>query len=239
MARTFRRVFINTHISLGQFLITDTRKIHHLLNILRVKRGDKLCLFNESDGEWLAEIMSIKGKTITCDVQKKIRELEEESGIKIAFAPIKQDRLRFLIEKATEIGVDAFIPVTTNRSIVRDVNIHKTHSYITNAVEQSERITVPEITKAYDLKKFLKDYSKDTIIFCNECEQSRHISQIGQKNKYIILVGPEGGFTEEERNLLTSKTNVISVRLIKNILRSETAAIVALSNFIINQYDKV
>jgi 16S rRNA (uracil1498-N3)-methyltransferase len=233
MDRTVRRVLIENNIRGDQVFITDAKKTHHLLNVLRIRKGDDIRIFNEHDGEWLATIVNIKGKHIEAKIQQKLREPEAGSGIRIAFSPIKQDRLKFLIEKSTEIGVDSFIPVITNRSVIRDVNIKKLESYIVGAVEQSERITVPTITKPYDLKDFLKDHNKDTIVFCNESEQNKSISRLDSDKNYIILIGSEGGFTEQENNLFAVYPNVISVKLTKNILRAETAAIVALSNFMI------
>jgi 16S rRNA (uracil1498-N3)-methyltransferase len=213
-------------------LIDDKAKLHHLLAVLRIKVGEQLRLFNSRDGEWLAEVISIhKRNSIQLRVIELLNTTEKPSGLRLAFTLIKQTM--FIVEKATELGVDGFIPLITNRCVVRHPNMHKLDSYIRGAVEQSERITVPSITQAITLEEFIKQYGATSrIIFCNEEERGCSIDQLGTVNDAIILIGPEGGFTEQERSMLLACPDVVSVSLTRNILKAETAAIFALSRLI-------
>lgn len=228
--RSTKRILLEDDVFGDEITISDTQKLHHLLNVTRVKVAEKIRVFNEQEGEWESEIIEIKNKRhIKATVIKKIREAEKKSGIKIAFASIKLERLKLLLEKCTEIGGDAFMPLITERCVVRDVNIDKLKPHIVGAVEQSERITVPLISEPLSLEKFLADNKEAQIIFCNEMEISKPINSIKIGANSIILIGPEGGFTENERNMLLKHANINSVFLTRNILRSETAAIFALS----------
>lgn len=234
MYRTVHRVFVINKIAVGNVVLEDQESVHHLANVLRVSIGTELRVFNEVDGEWLAKIVAIsKKKSIELNVTSQIRVPEPRSKVSLAFALIKPDRMRFVIEKATEIGADELIPIITQRCIIRSINKQKLDSYVVGAVEQSERLTIPIIKEASSLEIFLKIYKESSIIFCNEYEESKSIREISSSNeKRVIVIGPEGGFTDKERTLVLSYPNVKSVYLTKNILRAETAAIFALSNLI-------
>ena len=225
------RVFLKEPIGAGRIAILDKAKSHHLINVMRIKIRENLQVFNENDGEWAATVLCLK-PFLEIEVHKLLRLAEAKSQIKIAFALIKPDRLRFLVEKTTEIGVDGLIPILTDRCVVRNINLPKINLYIEGAVEQSHRITVPKVTPLCLLKNLPELYSEEQIIFCNELEKTTSLKELasvtGSKSK-IILIGPEGGFTEKERNLLLSLSNVTSIFLTQNILRAETAAIFALS----------
>lgn len=228
--RSTKRILLDEEIFGEEITISDPQKLHHLLNVTRVKVAEKIRIFNEQEGEWESEIIEVKNKRhIKATVIKKIRDAEKKSGIKIAFSSIKPERLKLLLEKCTEIGADAFMPLITERCVVRDLNIDKLKPHIVGAVEQSERITVPLISKPLSLEKFLEANQEAQIIFCNEVEIAKPISSIKSAGNSIILIGPEGGFTDNERNMLLKQPNINSVFLTRNILRSETAAIFALS----------
>lgn len=226
-----RRTFTQESIKKGALEITCKKKLHHLLSVLRVRVNDYLRIFNSTDGEWISTVSAIHSKKqISLEVIENLREAENCSNISIAFSPIKPDRLRFLIEKCTEIGVNRFIPVITSRSITRRLNEEKVNSYIAGAVEQSERIRYPSITPACSLKNFIATFSNESIIFCNEKDNSLSIDSIQNDGKSrILFIGPEGGFSDEEINSLMMLSNIHSVFLTQNILRAETAAIFALS----------
>lgn len=213
--------------------ITSKEKRHHLNTVLKIKAGENLRLFNQTHGEWLGQVQEVNKKEIKIAIQEQLRKMKPESGIIIAFAPIKPDRLRFLIEKCTEIGAAEFIPVITERTIMRSIKQEKLHSYAVGASEQSERLFVPEIKEIVSLKNFIRAYSTNPILFCNERSDSSFINRALQKlpeiHRLIIFIGPEGGFSTAEQKLLAAKKNIYSVSLGENILRTETAAIFALS----------
>ena len=132
-----------------------------------------------------------------------------------------------MIQKTTELGVQKFIPLLCERSVVREINIKRTEKIITEACEQSNRITVPKIQELQMLDEFIKNFPEDgKIVFCDINSQSKDLyNKLSKKNPICILIGPEGDFSEEERQFITNYKNVISITLGKNILRAETAAI--------------
>lgn len=226
MYNPLRRVYSENKISTGDFVFSNKDKVHHVSKVLRLKEGDDLLLFNPESGEFLASIKSVRKAEIILDVKKFIRKKSEKRSVTIAFAPIKSDRARFLIEKCTEIGCTKFIPVITERTIVKKVNDEKILSYIIGASEQSGRISLPEIQKTKSLKTLIAE-NRDTMLFCDEKESAQSISKLKIDRDVVVLIGPEGGFTEEERKMLHLNKYVIPVTLGTNILRAETAAIVA------------
>lgn len=232
--RKIHRVLVKREITLGQVVLDDENTVHHLVNVLRAQVGTKIRIFNEANGEWLAEVAFVlKRKSITLNILSFIRNAEPRSKISLAFALVKPERTKFIIEKATEIGVNELIPIISDRCIARSLNTEKAQAYAINAVEQSERLLVPFIREAQKLQDFFSRYNSGTIVFCNEFEENVSIREMNKEDEnQIVLVGPEGGFTNEERLLALSHQNVKSVYLTKNILRSETAAIFAISNLI-------
>jgi 16S rRNA (uracil1498-N3)-methyltransferase len=211
-------------------LITiDDKKLHHLLRVIRVKSGDLIRVFNAQYGEWLAKIDHIEKNKLHINLEKQLRDSQSGGRISLMFAPIKHDKLHFLIEKSVELGVDKLIPILTERTIVRDINMEKTESYILQSVEQSERLTIPKLFSLNSLSSALENLSfADLVIFCNEQEQQnslkKTISNLEVNKNYIILVGPEGGFTSLERQILNNHKKVISTHIGPRILRAETAA---------------
>jgi len=169
---------------------------------------------------------------------EKVRGYQQEPEINLIFVPIKQNRIDFLLEKATELGATKLIPILTKHSVVDKINLNKWHIYIKEAAEQCRRLSIPKIYDLQNLNSFLKTWNeKENIIFCNEREENLSLMQYlrNQKNNKInILVGPEGGFSEDELNLLLTKKFITSVHLGERILRSETACLSALS--VISQY---
>jgi len=209
--------------------ITSKDKLHHLNTVLKIRSGEELRLFNKTYGEWRGQVQEKNNKAITIEIKEQLRKPKPESNITIAFAPIKHDRLRFLIEKCTEIGATNFIPVVTERTIVRNINLIKLRAYSVGAAEQSERLSIPEIIEPVSLKKFLEQHTSKQILFCSERSDSKFITNALQALPIIILIGPEGGFSQNETSLLSSQPNVFAVSLGENILRAETAAIFALT----------
>ncbi|MCH9753659.1 MAG: 16S rRNA (uracil(1498)-N(3))-methyltransferase [Alphaproteobacteria bacterium] len=228
MYNLLKRVYTEDQISVSSdVLFCNTDKIHHITKVLRLKEEDEFLLFNEESGEFLVNIKEVISKSkILLSIKKQVRTLEKSHNINVAFSPIKQERLRFLIEKCTEIGCTSFHPVITERSIVRKITVDKLRSYAISASEQSGRIDVPNLFPAQSLLSWLSNCD-NKILFCDECEEKNVISKIDHQGKVTVLIGPEGGFTEKERELILKNKNVTSVSLGKNILRAETASIFA------------
>jgi 16S rRNA (uracil1498-N3)-methyltransferase len=221
-------LYINVHIQ----LIDDD--MHYVKNVMRKNVGDFLKLFNGRHGEWLAEIVSASKKEIFLSLTEQIREQKEESDIWLIFAPIKLDRMSYLIEKATEMGVSKLQPILLKHSVVDKVNIEKINSQVKEAAEQCERLSLPQVEPLIALNNFLSKWDPSRqILFANERgEENLSLGKFLSKNlkkEYAILIGPEGGFAEEEIKQLESLPYVSSVSLGPRILRAETAAIAALA----------
>ena len=210
---------------------------HYIKDVMRLKIGDKLSIFNIS-GEWNAIIQSYEKKGARIKVMKKVREKESEKNIWLAFSPIKQNPLNFIIQKGTELGIQKFIPILTERSMVREINIERIKKIIVEASEQSNRISVPEINSPKSLKDFLLQFPKNGyLIFCDINSDKNSLKKILEKKNntpLCILIGPEGDFSEHERKMIIEQTQTFSISLAKNILKAETAALSAIA--IVNYY---
>ena len=212
---------------------------HYVKDVMRLNTGDSFSVFNDQ-GEWNATIENYEKDGARIKILKKVRNKKSEKNVWLAFSPIKQNPLNFMIQKTTELGIQKFIPVICERSVVNDINIERIKKIIIESSEQSNRLSVPEITKKESLKNFLKLFPKDgCIIFCDiNCNKSNFKNILSKKIKgpVCILVGPEGDFSENERQLIIELNQTCPLSLASNILRAETAAIAATTivNFEIN-----
>ena len=212
---------------------------HYVKDVMRLKTGDSFSVFNDQ-GEWNAIIENYEKDGARIKILKKVRNKKSEKNVWLAFSPIKQNPLNFMIQKTTELGIQKFIPVVCERSVVNDINIERIKKIIIESSEQSNRLSVPEITKKESLKNFLKLFPKNgCIIFCDiNCNKSNFKNILSKKIKgpVCILVGPEGDFSENERQLIIELNQTSPLSLASNILRAETAAIAATTivNFELN-----
>ena len=205
---------------------------HYTKDVMRLKIGDSLSIFN-SQGEWSAIIESYEKEGTRIKILKKVRNKDNEKNIWLAFSLIKQNPLNFLIQKGTELGVQKFVPILSERTIVKKINVERIKKIIVESSEQSNRISVPEIKNLEPLKKFLSRFPKNGyLIFCDiNCKKSNLKDILTKKiqGPVCILIGPEGDFSESERQLIVEKKGIISLSLANNILKAETAAIAAVT----------
>ena len=209
---------------------------HYIKDVMRLKIGDKLSIFN-TFGEWNAVIESYEKNGVKIKVKEKVRDKDNEKNIWLAFSPIKQNPLNFIIQKGTELGVQKFIPILSERTTVREINTERIKKIIIEASEQSNRISVPEINKPESLKKFLSQFpKKGTLIFCDINSNQNNLKDIlkNVEGPICILIGPEGDFSENERKIIVNLNQTCSISLAKNILKAETAALSAIT--IVNYY---
>ena len=210
---------------------------HYIKDVMRLKEGDIFSVFN-TQGEWNASVQNYEKQGTKIKILEKTRDKKNEQNIWLAFTPIKQNPMNFLIQKGTELGVQKFIPILSERTSVKDINNERVKKIIIESAEQSNRISIPEIKPLKILNDFLFSFPKNGILFfCDiNCNQS-DIKKILSK-KYLgpvcILVGPEGDFSENERKLIIDLEQSQSISLAKNILRAETAAIAAVT--LVNYY---
>ena len=200
---------------------------------MRLKPGDIISLFNSDNGEWSAKIVNHNENNTEFKVEKLINYKKLENDLWLAFSPIKKNHLDMMIQKTTELGVQKFIPILSERTIVRKINTGRLKKIIVEASEQSNRISVPEIKNLEPLKLFLNKFPDNgSLIFCDINSDETDLKNIISKKKQgpiCILIGPEGDFSEKERQLIIEKKEIFSLSLANNILRAETAAIAAVT----------
>ncbi len=232
------RLFFSESLSLNLSSKLDKSQSHYLTKVMRIKVGESFSLFNKS-GEWEAKINEISKGVVEFIVTKQLRHKENSKEVWLAFSPIKSNYFNFMIQKATELGVTKFVPIITDRTIVRKINYERVKKIIIEAAEQSNRLMVPKIEKAQNLKSFLeKNNNKVNMIFGDINAKNQKLdSKIKKEIKPIcIIIGPEGDFTENEREQILKFKDLQSLKINNNILRSETAVISALSiiNYFLN-----
>ena len=205
---------------------------HYIKDVMRLKEGDIFSVFN-TQGEWNASVQNYEKQGTKIKILEKTRDKKNEQNIWLAFTPIKQNPMNFLIQKGTELGIQKFVPILSERTSVKDINIERVKKIIIESAEQSNRISVPEITTLETLKKFISTFpEKGCLIFCDiNCDQSDFKKILSKKDlePICILVGPEGDFSENERSLIINLEQSKSISLAKNILRAETAAVAAVT----------
>jgi len=243
------RLYFSNKIQSDLVTHLNKNQSHYIKNVMRLKPGENISIFN-SYGEWNSKIESYEKGNAQIKVLDKVRgqerhrkELlykENEKKIWLAFSPIKQNPLNFMIQKTTELGVQKFIPIICERSMVKNINIERVKKIVIESSEQSNRLSIPEIKKIESLKNFLKNFPKNgCIIFCDINSHKKNLNKILTKKikgPICILVGPEGDFSEAERQLIINLNQAYPLSLAPNILRAETAAVAAVSivNFQLN-----
>ena len=213
----------------------DKSQSHYLTKVMRVKENEVFSLFNK-EGEWEAKILGISKSIVEFKTTKQLRQKENIKELWLAFSPIKSNYQNFMIQKATELGVTKFLPIIFDRTVVRKINKERLEKIVIEASEQSNRTNVPLIESPQTLDGFLKKNTMD-LIFTDLNTDNIKIDKSKLTDKTVcIIIGPEGDFSESERDKILSFKGVQSVKINENILRSETAVISAISivNYVIN-----
>ncbi len=229
------RLFFKESLSLNLTAILDKSQSHYVSKVMRVKVNEVFSLFNNG-GEWEAKILNISKSIVEFNITKQLRQKENVKELWLAFSPIKSNYFNFMIQKATELGVTKFIPIIFDRTIVRKINKERLEKVIIEAAEQSNRINVPSIDEPKSLKDFLINEKMD-IIFTDLNSQNKKIDlEKFTSNPTCVIIGPEGDFSEDEREQILAFKGVQPIKINENILRSETAVISALSivSYLIN-----
>ena len=221
------RLFYSESLSINLEASLDKSQSHYLSKVMRINIGQSFSLFNQS-GEWEAKIKEINKGIVEFSVIKKLRSANNERDIWLAFAPIKLNYLNLMIQKATELGVTKFIPILTERTIVRKLNDKRLNKIIIEASEQSNRLKVPKLEKILKLNEFLKLNQNTNIIF-GDLNTDNSKFNFKSSDQICILIGPEGDFTVKERENILKLKKLIPLKINQNILRSETAAISMIS----------
>ncbi|MDB2341685.1 16S rRNA (uracil(1498)-N(3))-methyltransferase [Candidatus Pelagibacter bacterium] len=229
------RLFFSESLSLNLTAKLDKSQSHYVSKVMRIKKSEVFSLFNSS-GEWEAKILNISKNIVEFNVTKQLRQKQSFKELWLAFSPIKSNYFNFMIQKATELGVTKFLPIIFDRTIVRKVNKERLEKVIIEATEQSNRINIPTIKEPQSLDSFLKKNKTDLIFTdLNTTNKKIDLNQL-TSNPTCVIIGPEGDFSEEEREQILKYKGVQPIKINENILRSETAVISALSiiNYVIN-----
>lgn len=227
--KSLTRLYVRQPLSEGATIDLDRAQSNYLGNVMRLREGDEVLLFDGHSGEWLARVGEASRKTMTLTIQRKTREAESLPDVWLAFAPVKRAQTDWLVEKATELGVARLIPVITQRTIVDRVKVERLESIAIEAAEQCGRTRIPHISEPLPLAHLLDhgDASR-TLYFADESGGDWAPDEF-TAGPSLILTGPEGGFTEEERAAIRAAPNAIAISLGPRILRAETAALAALA----------
>ena len=231
------RLFFSGSLSLNLIAELDKSQSHYVNKVMRVKKNETFSLFNGS-GEWEAKIKKISKGIVGFIITKQLRQKENTKEVWLAFSPIKSNYFNFMIQKATELGVTKFLPIVFDRTVVRKINKERLQKIIIESAEQSNRINVPLMEQPQNLKKFLNENkNKIDLIFTDLNSQNKKLDTKELSKKPIcLIIGPEGDFSESEREEILTFRGVKPFKINENILRSETAAISAISiiNYLID-----
>ena len=229
------RLFFSATLSADMTDKLDKPQSHYLIKVMRVKENEVFSLFNKN-GEWEAKILKISKNIVEFIITKQLRQKENIKELWLAFSPIKSNYQNFMIQKATELGITKFLPIIFDRTVVRKINKERLKKIVIEASEQSNRINVPTIEESQNLNNFLKNNSMD-LIFTDLNSNTNKIDKSKLTDRPVcVIIGPEGDFSESERENILSFKGVQPIKINENILRSETAVISAISivNYAIN-----
>ena len=222
------RLYFLENLSLNLVDKLDKSQSHYVLKVMRLKIGDNIFLFNKS-GEWEVKILNISNSIVEFKVTQQLRQKENSKELWLAFSPIKSNYFNFMIQKATELGVTKFFPIIFDRTVVRKINKERLNKILIESSEQSNRLIVPIIEDSKTLNEFL-NLNNFELIFTDLNSKNTKIDTSKLSDKPIcIIIGPEGDFSESERQKILSYKDVQAIKINENILRSETAVISAIS----------
>ena len=209
---------------------------HYIVNVMRLKRGSNINFFNKA-GEWLSEIIFLEKDRVEVKFLNKIKDSTKAANIELAICLVKKNPMEIILQKATELGVSKIIPIISERTEIKELNHDRAKKIVIEATEQSNQLIPPEISKIMKLKDFIINLDNSTQLFFADVNSKNNLKQnndVKGSNIKSILIGPEGDFSPTERKLILANANTTPFSISKNILRSDTAAISAISlvNFI-------
>ena len=208
---------------------------HYVINVMRLKRGSNINFFNKA-GEWLSEIIFLEKDRVEVKFLNQIKDSTKVANIELAICLVKKNPMEIILQKATELGISKIIPIISERTEIKELNHDRAKKIVIEATEQSNQLIPPEISKTIKLKDFISNLDNSTQLFFADVNSKNNLKQDDVKNEKTksILIGPEGDFSPAERELILANPNTTPFSVSKNILRSDTAVISAISlvNFI-------
>jgi 16S rRNA (uracil1498-N3)-methyltransferase len=226
------RLYVNFPLNNAKEAALEEAQSHYLQKVMRLRVGDRVLLFNGKEGEWLVEIREFEKKQTYLEIISQTAVQPSELDLWMLFSPLKPKRQEFLVEKATELGATCLLPVQCERTSIPRINLEKMSFHSREAAEQCGRLTLPEVRYLAPLREVLKEWPEERqLLFGDETLTAPSLNEISldKSKKYAFLVGPEGGFSQQELSLLRALPGGQGVTLNPHILRAETAALVGLS----------
>ena len=227
--KSLPRLYVETPLGAGARVELDAAQANYLGNVMRLKEGDRLLVFDGKSGEWLAEIAEAGKKRMTLAVIDPTRAQETAPDLWLAFAPVKKGRVDWLVEKAVELGVARLLPVVTQRTIVDKLNLDRMRAHIIEAAEQCGRTALADIDEPVKLDAFLKQRDGTRTLYFADETGGEPAATAFKSGPSLILTGPEGGFTPEEAAAIRAAPNATAISLGPRIVRAETAALAAVA----------
>ena len=230
---TSERLFVDASLSSGARVDCTSEQANYLRNVLRLADGASILIFNGRDGEWRARLICTGKKSLALDVEEKVREQHGGPDLTYVFAPLKRARLDYMVQKATEMGVARLSPVLTRRTVAERVNVARMKANAIEAAEQCGILRIPEVDEPMKIGHLIEAWdAKRTLVFCDEDaplgSPIRLLQEI-EPGPLAVVIGPEGGFAPEERDLILAQPFARAISLGPRILRADTAAVAALT----------
>ena len=229
------RLYYSESIVENSTSLVSREHSHYIVNVMRLKKGSNINFFNK-EGEWLSEIISIERDKVEVKFLNKVKEPLKISNIELAICLVKKTPLEIILQKATELGVSKITPIISERTEIKELNLERANKITVEATEQSNQLNPPVLNQVISLKDFISNINQDTKLFFADVNSNYKIKSgdAGKGQSISILVGPEGDFSPQERELILASPNLTSFTLSRNILRTDTAVISAISlvNFI-------
>ena len=224
------RLYYPDNIVENSINLLSKEHTHYLVNVMRLKRGSNLSFFNKN-GEWKGEIVFLDKDRVEVKFLNKIKESLRSTNVELAICLVKKTSMEIILQKTAELGVAKITPIISERTEVKDLNIERAKKIVVEAIEQSNQLNIPSIREPIKLKNFINSLNEDVGLFFADIDTEKKIDKknIEKYKKICVLIGPEGDFSPTERKMILDKENTIPFSLSKNILRTETAAISALS----------
>ena len=229
-----QRLFVEADLAAGARLDAGREQANYLLNVLRLKDGDAILVFNGRDGEWRVRIATTGRKACALEVEERVREQTPLPDLHYLFAPLKHARLDYMVQKAVEMGAGRLSPILTQHTQVSRLNLDRMRANVVEAAEQSGILALPSVDEPQKIAQLLDRWNPaERLVFCDEdapsAEPARAFEGMGRGAPIALMVGPEGGFSVEERARIRALPGAVPLSLGPRILRADTAAVAALA----------
>ena len=231
--KSLPRLFVRETLSPGARIALDAPQSNYLGNVLRLGEGAELLAFDGRSGEWLARIAEASRKRMTLSIERQTRSAETIPDLWLAFAPVKRAQVDWMVEKSTELGIARLIPVLTQRTVVDRVKLERLEAIAIEAAEQCGRTRLPELAEPVRLEKLLAQPRDERSLYFADENGGTSVAKAFMPGPAMILTGPEGGFTDEERARIRAADGVVAITLGPRILRAETAALAAVAAWMV------